>query len=161
MPKTTVLLMLLGLCVFGRSDASAQQPKTHSVRSRTPVGIALLDNLPVPNQKFLVKRTPGAEPADLILLQKGASTSDLSDAIRALVTARQIGGDMPTKAATIRVRPGTGSPRKDLKWAERVMKDLEKAERKSIGGVGEGRMVVIFLPTEARSASGPSQQRSP
>jgi hypothetical protein len=88
----------------------------------------------------------------LILLRRDALSTDLSEAIRTLMAARQIGGDVPATRATLRVRRsnGPGTARKDLPWAARVMADLQKAERKAIKGVGKGRFVVVHLPKQTR-----------
>jgi hypothetical protein len=143
---------LVALLTYASADASAQATKPKHKFNRISAGVVLADNFPFANQAFVVQRRPDSDPGDIIVLRKGASAADLSEAVRGLLVTRQFKGDFPTKATTVRVRPQNRvTARKEFAWAGRVLRDVEKAEKKAIKGVGNGRMVVIKLPSQARS----------
>ena len=151
---------IIGLLTFAAADASAQTKKPKL--NRITAGVVLVDTFPFANQTFVVQRRPGSSPGDIIMLKKGATAADLSEAVRGLLLTRQFNGDYPTKATTLRVKPQNRvAARKEFAWAGSVLRDVEKADKKAIKGVGNGRMVVIKLPSQARShgvLTGPGSQ---
>lgn len=125
---------------------------------RVAVTIVFVDSLAQPGAPYLLVRRPGATPADLILVHSGVNPTQLSDAIRGLLTARQAGGDFPQVAATFRVRPQqrTGAAaRPAFPWAARVLNEARRAEPRQVQGVGSARAVEIWLPRQGNGRSTP------
>jgi hypothetical protein len=122
----------------------------HSTSRRVSVTIVLVDSLAQPNAAYLILRRADANPADVILLRSGADADELSDAIRALLVARQATGDRPVATATLRVRPR--QPREGRRpafpWVHRVLADLRRAGRQPIEGLGTRPAVTIWLPRQ-------------
>lgn len=154
-------LKFLLLCLFalgtGAETIVAQQPGSARPR-RVAATIVLVDSLTQPGAPFLLVRRPGATPADLILVHSGVDPTQLSDAIRGLLTARQSGGDFPRLAATLRVRPQqrTGAAaRPAFPWAARVLGDLRRAAVREVHGVGRARAVEIWLPRQGDGRAAP------
>lgn len=133
-------------------DATPAQARRSRAPVRFPATVAIVDRLPVPGVSFVVQRRPDLTPSDLILLRASATPAEVSDAVRALLTARQVSGDLPTTTATIRLRPRQESQfkRRDLPWTPRVLADLRRATTRTIPGVGTVRAVDIWLPSQAR-----------
>jgi hypothetical protein len=119
---------------------------------RVPVTVASVERLPVTGAPFAVIRRTNASPRDVILLPAGADAKLLSEAVQALLVARQAGGDTAVTPATLRVRPQRGrtSQRPVLPWAQRVLNDLRRAEARPVEGIGVVPAVEIWLPAQMR-----------
>lgn len=151
------MLSLLLLC------ASALHAQPHSPR-RVPVTIVIADHLARPDAPFLIQRRPNRAAQDAIVLRSDATSGQLSDAIRALMAIRQAGADSARVAGTMRIRPNAAgsvvtprgrSPRRShedrisgnpLPWAERVLRDLRRADKREVAGIGVVQAVEIWLP---------------
>ncbi len=134
--------------------ASALDAQTHRP-TRVPVTIVLADRVEGDAPFVLVRRTD-VSPRDVILLRTGADARTLSDAVRALITARSIAGDTATQAAVLRVRPSGGARgRPILPWAPRVLADLQRAERRAVAALGHVRAVEVWLPARRSRAPTP------
>jgi len=122
--------------------------------SRVPAAVVFVDSLPHQGAPFVIVRRVDASPGDVILLRTGATAEHLSDAVRALMMARQVSGDSATTARTMRVRPhqGAAQNRPVLPWAPRVLADVARAQVQNIPGVGRGRSVTIWLPRQPKVA---------
>lgn len=145
-------------------------PAQPSPPQRVPVTIVLADQLAQPDAPFVLHRRPTLAPQDVIVVRSEATVNQLSDAIRALIIARQAGGDTARVAGKMRVRPhtsgaaaGTDStglrgrrpdsarlPRAPFPWAERVLRDLRRAEKREVAGIGAVQAVEIWLPPQTR-----------
>lgn len=139
-------LTLLILASSAADSAGAQQ------RSRVPVIVALVTDMPVPDAPFVILRRPDILPHDVILLPvNGANPRMLSDAVRALLLARQHSGDRPLAPATLRMRPNAerdAGNRGLLGWTVQVIQDLRRADPMPIEGVGRVPTVQIWLPRQ-------------
>lgn len=139
-------LLLLPISGAGQAAGAPGAP------TRVPVTLVLVERLPVAGAPFVIHRRPGAARQDVILLPAGADARVLSEAVRMLLVARQAGGDTPTTAATMRVRPqrGRATARVVFPWAQRVLADLRRAEARPVEGVGTVATVEIWLPRQLR-----------
>ncbi len=144
---------LICFALLASTAALSAQERRDSQSRRVPATVVIVDSLPQRGAPFMIVRRPEASPADVIMLLPGADPVALSNAIRALLTARQAGGDFPSSAATLRVRPqlrgGTVS-QPPFPWAPRVVEDLRRAETREVDGIGYVRAIVIWLPPQDR-----------
>jgi hypothetical protein len=139
------------------APAHAQQ-STHGQPRRVAALVVLVDSIKQPDAPYVVVRRPGLVPADVILLRAGADAAQLSDAVRGLLAARQASGDIPSSAATFRVRPHRSQgalTRNPLPWAPRVLRDLHRAEVQEVSGVGGVQAVQIWLPRQGNGGAHP------
>lgn len=144
------------------ASVSPAQNRAPQRAGRVPVTIVLTDRTP-PGSRFAVERIPTAARRDVIALKPNATAGELAEAVNALLTARQVEGDVPAARRTLRVRPtrakNAGAPRV-YPWAARVLADLQRAAPTNIEGIGEVRAVQIWLPRQFRErtrANGPNQ----
>lgn len=101
-----VLVLLMAFtCVPSAGAQREDRSERRSEAGRVPVTIVLVDSLAQPDATYLIMRRADAAPADVILLRAGADADQLSDGVRALLVARQAGGDHPSTTRTLRVRP--------------------------------------------------------
>lgn len=136
----TACWIAMWACVDG---VSAQHSR------RVPVTVALVDRMPVPDAHIVILRRPGMTPQDVILLPRiGASPRMLSHAVRAMILARQNGGDVPATGQTMRVRLRDNTTPGIIPWTTRVINDLRRAEPLPISGVGTVSAVQIWLPPQ-------------
>lgn len=150
MEKFYTRWVLIALAVLWPGILPGQPGTRTGSTSRVPAAVVLVDSLPQQGAPFVIVRRVDASPGDVILLRTGATAEHLSDAVRALMMARQVSGDSATTARTMRVRPrqGAAQNRPILPWAPRVLADLARAEVQNIPGVGTGRSVTIWLPRQ-------------
>lgn len=141
----TILLIQIGAAV-----ASAQSHANQS--SRVPVTVALSENRAA-GSRFVVQRNPGAAHRDVVVLAPDASADEFSDAVRALLTARQREGDVPGSKQTLRTRPNQASNKRRpaFPWAARVLADLRRSNHTEVDGVGSVRAIQIWLPSQSRT----------
>lgn len=164
--------LLLSAAVIAATLVCASQPQAQQAAPRrVPATIVLTDSLPTgTGNPFIIQRRPNLTPRDVILIRPGADAGQLSDAIRAILTARQAGGDIPATQATLRIRPHSASPagrgaaarganpgtaeggRRTFPWSQRVLDDLRRAEVQSVAGIGRVRAVQIWLPAQRGAA---------
>jgi hypothetical protein len=148
-------LSLAGIILFLGNIASAHAQEASAPRAptRVPVTLVLVET-PLPgNERWVISRRPDVSPHDVILLQANADADQLSDAVRALITVRQVNGDTASRGATMRMRPQqlNGNPRRQFPWIPRVLADLRHARPQPIAGVvGSVRAVQIWLPPQYR-----------
>lgn len=114
--------------------------------ARVPVTIVLSDHVPHTDGPFVLQRRPGRAPVDVIVLRSSATADELSAAVSALLSVRQVHGDLPTTAGTLRVRPNTARRHTSFPWTPRVLADLHNAQVKEFAGFGRVRSVQIWLP---------------
>jgi len=152
-----MLLRVLGVLIaagltLSPSPGAGQVANLSGRPTRVPVTVATVERLPVPDAPFVVLRRADAAPRDVILLPSGADAKLLSEAVQALLVARQAGGDTAVAPTTLRVRPQRGrtSQRPVLPWAQRVLNDLRRAEARPVEGVGAVPAVEIWLPAQTR-----------
>ena len=114
--------------------------------TRVAVTVALVDRLP---DSVVILRRKNVEPLDVILLQPGADSRQLSSAVYDLLTVRQVSGDTADAPSRLRVRAKQRPvERPVLPWAARVMAHIRQAEPRPIPGVGTVRAVQIWLPPQ-------------
>jgi hypothetical protein len=115
-----------------------------------PVALVLVESLPQPGVPYVVQRRPDVAPHDVILLRSDATAAQLSEAINSLQMVREVRGDFPTTAGTLRINPHGASAvarqRRAFPWAERVFHDLHRAKAVPVSGIGTAQSVVIYLP---------------
>lgn len=143
-------LSLAILPISANSSASAAQTSDLERPGRVPVTIVLTDHLP-PDSRFVILRSPTSDRRDVIALRLDATTTDLSEAVNTLLTARQASGDIPSIKQTLRIRP-PGSPKakgqREYPWIPRVLGDLRRATHTDVPEVGRVRAVQIWLPAQ-------------
>ncbi len=147
-------MVLIALSVLWPGVLPGQPGARTGSTGRVPAAIVLVDSLPQQGAPFVIVRRVDVSPGDVILLRTGATAEHLSDAVRALMMARQVSGDSATTAGTIRLRPrqGVAQNRPTLPWAPRVLADVVRAQVQNIPGVGRGRSVTIWLPRQREVA---------
>src|SRR3989337_1767058 len=91
--KGALLLLTACICAPPAPAQREDRPDERTEAGRVPVTIVLADSLAQPDGSYLVVRRADATPADVILLRAGADADQLSDGVRALLVARQAGGD--------------------------------------------------------------------
>lgn len=95
--------LLVALACAGLHPAAPLPARQESSPRRVPVLVLLLGPQPRTGEPFMIHRRP--DEGDVIALRPDATATDLADAVRALLTARQVEGDTATERRTIRVRP--------------------------------------------------------
>lgn len=122
----------------------------HGNPTRVPATVVFADQA-VQAEPFVVHRRTDAE-VDVIVLRSDATVEQLSDAVRALMTIRQLGGDTASSPGIMRMRPRPVGPGRaaahPVPWAGRVLADLKKAEPRDVPGLGRVRAVKIWLPRQ-------------
>jgi hypothetical protein len=153
------VLALLLLFVAGQLSAQAVPSRSARARpARMPVMVALVERLPYPDAPFLILRQ--ATGGDYILLPADADAALLTDAVNALLLARQQGGDRATADAVLRMRaPERVRGARPLPWIARVLADLRNAPRSAVPGVGLASAVRIWLPRQTRAQPAPPATR--
>jgi hypothetical protein len=112
-----------------------------------PVTVALVERLPYPAAPFIILRQ--STGSDYIILPRDADAALLTDAVNALLLARQRGGDRATADAVLRVRaPDHARGSRPLPWVARVLADLQRAPRRNVPTVGQAPAVQIWLPRQ-------------
>lgn len=153
---TSWVLALLFI-VTGQLSA---QTATRSERAptRVPVMVALVQQLPYPDAPFIILRQSAG--SDYILLPGDADAALLTDAVNALLLARQRGGDRATADAVLRLRaPERVRGARPLPWVDRVLADLRRAPRRAVPRVGQAPAVQIWLPRQSRPQPTPPSRR--
>ncbi|HEY0018572.1 MAG TPA: hypothetical protein VGC13_19855 [Longimicrobium sp.] len=156
MHRSSWLLALL-VVVVGELSAQAtlQSPRTPS---RVPVTVALVEQLPYPDAPFIILRQSAG--SDYILLPADADAALLTDAVNALLLARQRGGDRATADAVLRAQvPERVRGARPLPWVARVLADLRSAPRRSLPRVGQAPAVQIWLPRQNRPQPAPPSRQ--
>jgi hypothetical protein len=149
-------VLALFVVVTGQLSAQAA-PGTPRAPSRVPVTIALVERLPYPDAPFIILRQSAG--SDYILLPPDADAALLTDAVHALLLARQRSGDRAPADAILRVRAPDGvRGARPLPWAARVLADLRNAPRSLVPGVGEAPTLQIWLPRQSRPQPLPSRR---
>lgn len=125
--------------------------------TRIPALVAVANNADLHGEPFMIRREPQTAYTDVIVLSSRASIQDLSDAIRALLTIREVGGDTASAPSVMRMRPhssSSGAPNSvgapPIPWAGRVLADARRAAERDIPRVGRARAVTIWLPPQSR-----------
>lgn len=150
--SVVTIVLGLGLSNTHTSHAQSATPPESRAVERVPVWVAV-SNEPLPDgQSFVVLRGRGPGRIDILMLAPAAAPTELSDAVRALMTARSVAGDTATEAGTFRVRRQGGNPtaRTPLPWADRILRDLHSAPLREVPTVGRVRAVRIWLPAQRR-----------
>jgi hypothetical protein len=135
---------LAGFASGGDGEARGAPATTQEI---TAV-VVIVDKLPLTDAQFVIQRRPNLIPHDVILVPRNVDERTLSDAIRALATARFAGGDRPVAAATIRQRSGTEKPRAPFPHAVRLVRALRAAKPGNVAGIGVAKFIVISLPAQ-------------
>lgn len=150
---TSAMRLLLGaLAAFTPATLPAQRTG-NGVPARVPLTVVLVAELPRPGAAYEIQRRTTGNDRDVVLLLNIATSEQLSDAVRGVLTARQVGGDTATERGTFRARPHNGATRAVLPWASRVLADLRAAGVRDVPGVGRVRAVRIWLPSERRRSA--------
>lgn len=152
-------LAVLLFFVAGQSSAHAQAPQSEPGRpSRVPVTVALVERLPYPDAPFIILRQ--VTGGDYILVPADADAALLTDAVNALLMARQRGGDRASADAVLRVRaPERVRGARPLPWVARVLTDLRSARPSAVPSVGQAPAVRIWLPRQFRPQPTPPDRR--
>jgi hypothetical protein len=153
------VLAVLLFFVTGQPSAHAQTAESEPGRpSRVPVTVALVERLPYPDAPFIILRQ--ATGGDYILLPADADAALLTDAVNALLMARQRGGDRASADAVLRVRaPERVRGARPLPWVARVLTDLRSARPGAVPSVGLAPAVRIWLPRQTRAQLTPPDRR--
>jgi hypothetical protein len=153
------MLAVLLFFVTGLPSAHAQAPESGRGRpSRVPVTVALVERLPHPDAPFIILRR--VTEGDYILLPVDADAALLTDAVNALLMARQWGGDRASADAVLRVRaPERVRGARPLPWVARVLTDLRSARPSAVLSVGQAPAVRIWLPRQTRAQATPPDRR--
>ncbi len=141
-------LFLISVPVQAQAQTQAQ---AQSRSSRVPVTVALVQQLPVQGEPYVLMRRAAQVPQDVILLPADATPEVLSSAVSALLTVRMQRGDLPARTEVVRLstgRAGRAQPR--FPWTPRVMADLRRAGAAELAGVGRVPFVEIWLPRQRR-----------
>jgi len=151
-----ILAVILGVGLVARA-AAAQDGQRVQAGRRVAAWVALAGE-PIPGgEPFVVLRGVGPGRDDVLLLRTDTDASQLSNAVRTLLTARSVAGDTAARPGTFRMRrqqARTAAPA-DLPWADRVVRDVRGAPIRDLPGVGRVRAVRIWLPAVgARSRAG-------
>ena len=142
----TLLLVYASLVLGTPARGSAQQ----IMPARVPVTLVMVNELPAADGAFRIERRT-AQPGDVIFVRADATKDQLSDAVRSLLVVRQVAGDIPTQAATMRMRPRqthAAFTRREFPWMPRVLADLRRAEPRDVPGLGHARALQIWLPPQ-------------
>ena len=144
--------MAFGLSLLVAFALPVQAQQGSPTPRRVPVTLALVEQLPQGGDApFVILRRADQEPRDVILLRSDADSDRLSEAVQALLIARQQGGDTADTDRVLRIRRQQGRRVRPLPWAARVLQDLRAAPRRAVGGVGTVPAVVIWLPRQGRA----------
>jgi len=146
-PKLSTSVLACMLMMFiGALGAQQGTPR------RVPVTIVMMDRLSQADAPFVIQRRPDLTPRDVIVVRTDATADQLSDAVRSLLTIRQVSGDTAETQSTMRMRRHSSGARnrRALPWVQRVLADLRLAAEKDVLGIGRGRAVEIWLPAQAR-----------
>jgi hypothetical protein len=146
-----VMMAMLGIAGPLRAQASHERQPT-----RVPVTVAVVERLPAGNtEPFLILRRADLDPRDVILLTSASADGRrLSSAVEQLLMNRAVRGDTAARTSAVRVRRRQPqAERPELPWAERVLREVRRAEPRLVAGVGVVRAIQIWLPP-ARPARG-------
>ncbi|HEX8691700.1 MAG TPA: hypothetical protein VF746_04720 [Longimicrobium sp.] len=149
MRRARALFAAITLALLNAGASFAQA--TPSGPTRVPVTVAIVDSLPRGQGRYIIWRRVSEEPRDVILLLPNATADEFSEAVRSLIIARRQQGDTATAAVKMRTRrqaPAQPLP-PPLPWADRVLAELARAERRQVAQVGTVRAVQIWLPRQA------------
>jgi hypothetical protein len=159
--SSSALVTLLLLFLAGELSAQnpTQTPRSERGRpSRVPVTVALVERLPYPDAPFIILRQ--AAEGDYILLPADATAALLTDAINALLLARQRGGDQVSADAVLRARvPDRVRGARPLPWVEHVLTDLRSAPAGAVPGGSLAPVLQIWLPRQTRPQPTPPVRR--
>ncbi len=149
-------LILAVLAAASVMHAHAQHPtRQPHERERVPVLLAMDDSsMTAPGYRIL--RRAGGGPEDLIVFGSNADATTLSEAVRRLVLIRRATGDTASVGGEVRIsrdtNPASPAP---FPWAERVLRDLQSADRREVPRAGRERVVRIFLPPQRGHSTHP------
>lgn len=154
-PMRQIALFVIQLLLLPVISAESTLQAQHSTRpTRVPVTVVLVEKTPHDDAPAVILRRAGMTPQDVVLLRADAADGkQLSSVVLGLISARSVGGDTASASEMLRVRPQPlppGQVRKELPWAQRVVNDLRRAERRIVPGVGEVQAVEIWLPPQRK-----------
>lgn len=137
-----------GIATVALLFAAPELRAQHGPPTRVPATVVLADEA-VQAEPFVI-HTRALGATDVIVLRSDATAAQLSDAVRALVTIRQVGGDTAAAPRIMRMRPQQrGAPsRATLPWIGRVFSDVHAAQLREVPGFGRVRAVQIWLPRQ-------------
>lgn len=146
----TVLVLACAAClasVPGHTQAPQLGPGTGA---RIPALLVLVDTLSheAPRYRIVRLRIEGDNPSDAILLPHDADPQLITEAIQGLQLIREHAPETGDAPAVLRVRAESrpiGGGRV-LPWAARVLGDLRRAATRHVPGLGNIRMIRIWLP---------------
>lgn len=123
--------------------------------ARATTATVLLSPTPIENGHAIVRLRAVAEPHFLIIVDGGASGSDLTSAVRMLAAMRQRFGDAPAQdihgaVKSVAARAGQKPGREDEQNAIRL-KNLSHAPSRLIQGVGRVHAMAMAIPSPATS----------
>lgn len=146
--RSRALLAALLLMV----GAPAVQAQAQARPPRVQVTVALVRQLPIRDEPYVLMRRAGPVPQDVILLPADATPELLSAAVSSLLAVRLQRGDVPVRTEMVRFstrRGGRAQPW--FPWTPRVMADLRRVVPAELEGVGRVPSVEIWLPRQRRS----------
>jgi hypothetical protein len=150
---------LLVLAITSQAAPAQGRPQDRQARARVAAWVALTTQPIREGESFVIKRAVGPGRDDILLLGAGADASQLSSAVRALLTSRSVGGDTATHPGTFRMRTHQRSISNaaPFPWAGRVISDVRQAPLRELPGVGRVRAVRIWLPAVQRPQGRPQR----
>lgn len=129
---------------------TADAQRAHPQGRRVAAWVAIGSNPVLGREPLLVMRGAGPGRADVLVVGPGATASQLSDAVRTLLTSRSVDGDTASRLGTFRMRThqANGASRTPFPWTSRVLADVRAAPLRELPGVGRVRAVRIWLPSQ-------------
>lgn len=157
MLKRLIVLVLLGGALSAGAASGQNGHGMAGSASRIPVLLAVVDTLPYTAPRFRIVRLADNSARYVVVLPADVTSELLSEAVEN-VRIVSVQPDPETPRAMFRAAPGTADsrPRRELPWAERVIRDLRDARERHVPGVGQVRAVQIWLaprPAEATRTS--------
>lgn len=153
MVRNRILALAVAVLTPTASEALLSQRTPSPGRpTRVPVTLALIETPSIGAERWVVQRRPDLSPHDVIVLHPNVTADELSDAVRALLTVRQVDGDTSIRRAMLRVRPEQRRPdaRRPFPWTQGVLADIRRAMPQPVAGIGNVRAVQIWLPPQGR-----------
>jgi len=138
----SLYFFVAGLTLFGHGVASAQA-------NGIPVTVV---SMPASSQDktITIKRQAGDKGRDLLMLPADAGAGDLLRGLAFLTRVREMFGDKPARAATVRVppRPNAMPSTSKAQWAKanNTMAKLHRQQPQQLDGVGLVASVGVSLP---------------
>jgi hypothetical protein len=124
--------------------------KAQEIARRVPVTIALVDSLSA-NNPVVIARRASASAHDVVLVRPSATGDQLTAALVALNTHRDLSGDTPLQDARLRTTTQTpgGFKKSEVQRANRIITRLKTQSPQIVEGFGRLPSTVVYLPSKS------------